>query len=145
MSFIKLNDSIHSKFFTVPEADCESISDTHAEITVDCDTQSWPKEIVLFKDKEEAGKFVREYWDDFINHETPEEVICLLGAETLISWALGREAGPGSTKVSSLKEWLDLHIDVPEEHFEEEYSIEAIGTNLVEILGFKPTIAFSRG
>jgi len=99
----------------------------------------------LFRDREEAGKFVREYWEDFINHETPEEVTCMLGAETLIAWALGREAGPGSTKVSSLKEWLDLHIDVPEEHFEEEYSIETIGTNLVEILGFKPTVAFSRG
>ena len=31
------------------------------------------------------------------------------------------------------------------EHFEEEYSVEAIGENLVEILGFKPVVAFSRG
>ena len=43
------------------------------------------------------------------------------------------------------KEWLDLYIDTPEEHFEEEYEIDAIASNLVEILGFKPEAAFSFG
>ena len=145
MSFIKINDQNHSKFYIVSEEDCESVSDTHAEISIECDTQAWPKHLALFKSSQDAGKFVRDYWEDFVNQESPEEIICMLGAETLISWALGRSAGPGSTKVNSLNEWLDLYLNTPEEHFEEEYSIEAIGKNLVEILGFKPTIAFSRG
>ena len=71
--------------------------------------------------------------------------MAILGAETLISWALGRAAGPGTSKVKSLKEWLDLYLDAPEEHFEEEYEVEAIGQNLVETFGFKPAVAFARG
>ena len=100
---------------------------------------------MLFKTREDAGQYVRDYWEDYIDTESPEEVIAILGAETLISWALGRSAGPGTSKVNSLEEWLDLHIDTPEEHFEEEYEIDAIASNLVEILGFKPEAAFSMG
>ena len=145
MSFIKLNDQIHSKFFTVSEEDCRPQSSTHAEILVQSDTSSWPTDIMLFKTREDAGQYARQYWEDYVECESSEEVVSLLGAETLISWALGRSAGPGTSKVNNLEEWLDLYIDTPEEHFEEEYSIEAIATNLVEILGFKPTVAFSRG
>ena len=145
MSFIKLNDQIHSKFFTVAEGDCHSLSPTHAEISVQSDTTSWPRDILLFKTREDAGQYARQYWEDYIECESSEEVVAILGAETLISWALGRSAGPGTSKVNSLEEWLDLHIDTPEEHFEEEYEIDAIASNLVEILGFKPTAAFSMG
>ena len=145
MSFIKLNDSTHSKFFTVAEGDCRKDDNGGATIVVQCDTSSWPKDVMLFETREDAGQYVRQYWEDYIECESSEEVIAILGAETLISWALGRSAGPGSVKVNSLKEWLDLHVDVPEEHFEEEYQVEAIGENLVEILGFKPEVAFSMG
>ena len=145
MSFIKLNDQNHSKFFTVAEVDCNPLSPTHAEISVQNDTTSWPRDILLFKTREDAGEYARQYWEDYVEHESSEEVVAILGAETLISWALGRAAGPGYAKVKSLKEWLDLYIDSPEEHFEEEYEVEAIGQNLVETFGFKPAVAFSRG
>ena len=145
MSFIKLNDQNHSKFFTVAEVDCNPLSPTHAEISVQNDTSSWPTGIMLFKTREDAGQYVRDYWEDYVDSESPEEVMAILGAETLISWALGRSAGPGTSKVNNLEEWLDLHIDTPEEHFEEEYEIDAIASNLVEILGFKPEAAFSMG
>ena len=145
MSFIKLNDQVHSKFFTVAEGDCHSLSSTHAEISVQSDTASWPTDIMLFKTREDAGQYARQYWEDYIECESSEEVVSLLGAETLISWALGRSAGPGTSKVNSLEEWLDLYIDTPEVHFEEEYEIEAIGENIVEILGFSPAAAFSFG
>jgi hypothetical protein len=145
LSFIKLNDQIHSKFFTVAEEDCRSHSSTHADIIVQSDTSSWPTDIMLFKTREDAGEWVRQYWEDYIDGESNDEIVAILGADTLISWALGQEAGPGSSKVKNLNEWLDLHIDTPEEHFEEEYDIEVIGENLVEIFGFKPTVAFSMG
>ena len=148
MSFIKINDQIHSKFFTVSEDDCTVLKTSegdYAEVAVKTDDSSWPVEYLFFRTREDAGQYVRDYWEDYIDTESPEEVIAILGAETLISWALGRAAGPGSAKVNSLKEWLDLYIDAPEEHFEEEYDIEVIGENLVEILGFKPTAAFSMG
>lgn len=145
MSFIKLNDQNHSKFFTVAEVDCNPLSPTHAEISVQTDTTSWPTDILLFKTREDAGEYARQYWADYIDHESSEEVVNLLGAETLISWALGKLAGPGSEKVRNLEEWLDLYIDTPDEHFEEEYEIEAIGKNIVEKLGFKPEAAFSMG
>ena len=143
MSFIKLNDQNHSKFFTVAEEDCRSHSSTHADISVQSDTSSWPRDIMLFKTREDAGQYARQYWEDYVECESSEEVVNLLGAETLISWALGRSAGPGTSKVNNLEEWLDLYIDTPEEHFEEEYEIDAIASNLVEILGFKPAAAFS--
>ncbi len=144
MSFIKLNDQIHSNFFTVAESDCHSYGH-FGQLSVQHDGASWPEDIVLFKSREDAGQYVRDYWEDYIDSESSDEVVAILGAENLISWALGRLAGPGSVKVRSLQEWLDLYLDVPEEHFEEEYSVEAIGENLVEILGFKPVVAFSRG
>ena len=144
MSFIKLNDQIHSNFFTVAESDCQSCGE-YGQLSVQHDGARWPEDIVLFKSREDAGQYVRDYWEDYIDSESSDEVVAILGAENLISWALGRLAGPGSVKVRSLQEWLDLYLDVPEEHFEEEYSVEAIGENLVEILGFKPVVAFSRG
>ena len=143
MSFIKLNDQVHSKFFTVAEGDCHLLSDTHAEITVQNDTTSWPRDIQLFKTREDAGQYARQYWEDYVECESSEDVVAILGAETLISRALGRSAGPGTSKVNNLEEWLDLYIDTPEEHIEEEYEIDAIASNLVEILGFKPEAAFS--
>ena len=130
MSFIKLNDQIHSNFFTVAESDCQSCGE-YGQLSVQHDGEAWPEDIVLFKSREDAGQYVRDYWEDYIDSESSDEV--------------GRLAGPGSVKVRSLQEWLDLYLDVPEEHFEEEYSVEAIGENLVEILGFKPVVAFSRG
>ena len=70
----------------------------------------------VFEDSEAAGIEAREYWEDMAEND-PKEFACLVGEETLIQWGLGRSAGPGSTAVNSLQEWLDLWLNVPEEHF----------------------------
>ena len=132
------------KFFTIGESDVTSF-DNHAVISLRDESGNWTSEIYVFKNEEDAGQCARDYWEDYIDSYSNEEIVAILGAETLISWALGRAAGPGTSKVKSLKEWLDLYIDAPEEHFEEEYEVEAIGQNLVETFGFKPAVAFSRG
>ena len=65
---------------------------------------------------EAAGAAARKYWKDIADND-PTEFACLVGEKTLVSWALGQYAGPGSTQVTSLEDWLDLHLDVPEETF----------------------------
>lgn len=143
MSFIKLAEEIEgSRFFTVSENDLWSGG---IGGSVELDTGHYGTEVHLFKDEEEAGKYARAYWKDYIDDDH-ESAVEMLGASTLIAWALGRSAGPGTCKVNSLKEWLDLYLDRPDEHFElGPYEIEAIGENLVEKLGFRPTVAYSMG
>ena len=143
MSFIKLDEEIEgARFFTVSEDD---VSTNGIGGTAELPTGSYGTEVHLFKDEEQAGEYARDYWKDFIEGD-PTEAVEILGAENLIRWALGQFAGPGTTQVRSLEEWLDLYLDAPDEHFEYgPYDIEAIGENLVEILGFKPTVAYSMG
>jgi len=73
-------------------------------------------EFVIFEDADWAGESAREYWEDLAKND-PEEFACIVGEETLIAWALGQWAGPGTSQVRSLNEWLDLWLDTPEEHF----------------------------
>ena len=70
----------------------------------------------LFSSTEEAGKEARAHWLDMSRND-PREFRAMVGDETLIAWALGEYAGPGSTSVRSLDEWLDLWLDTPEEYF----------------------------
>jgi hypothetical protein len=79
------------------------------------DTEQGP-EFYIAESSEDAGEKAREYWEDMAD-EDPNEFACLVGTETLIQWNLGNYAGPGSTQVQSLKEWLDLHLNIPEECF----------------------------
>ena len=143
MSFIKLDEEIEgSRFFTVSEDD---VSTNGIGGVAELPTGSYATELHLFKDEEQAGEYARDYWKDFIESD-PDSAVEMLGAKTLIAWALGQFAGPGTTQVRSLEEWLDLYLDAPDEHFElGPYDIEAIGENLVEKLGFKPTVAYAMG
>ena len=123
MSFIKLDQELYgSRFFVVREEDCGMYGECGAIIETR-ENGRYGASIHVFKSEEEAGEYARQYWEDYVECECSEDVVNLLGAETLISWALGRSAGPGTSKVNSLEEWLDLYIDTPEEHFEEEYEI----------------------
>ena len=74
------------------------------------------KEFYITKDAELAGEKAREYWEDMAQDD-PEEFACMVGEKTLVKWALGMHAGPGYTKVNCLNDWLDLHLDIPEEFF----------------------------
>ena len=143
MSFIKLDSEIaKKKFFTIAESDVTSF-DNHAVIALKDEAGNWTSELYVFKNEEDAGQCARDYWEDYIDGETSEEIVAILGADTLIAWALGREAGPGSSKVKNLNEWLDLYLDAPEEHFDSgPYQIELVAENIEEIIGFKPTVAY---
>jgi len=74
------------------------------------------REWYLAESSEAAGEKAREYWADMAAND-PKEFVCMVGEQTLIQWGMGHRAGPGTTQVKSLNEWLDLHLNTPEEHF----------------------------
>jgi hypothetical protein len=74
------------------------------------------REWYVFQDEEHAGKEAREYWMDMAENDQ-SEFVCIVGENNLVNWALGNMAGPGSTKVSSLEEWFDLWLNIPEEQW----------------------------
>lgn len=93
--------------------------------------------------KEQAGEKAREYWADMAENDQ-QEFACIVGDATLIAWGIGKKAGLGSTKVSSLKEWLDLWLNTPEEQwasYDGKASKIEINCNLAEELGFDPNVA----
>ena len=102
------------------------------------------KEFILAESSEVAGEKAREYWEA-LAQDDPSEFTGMVGEKTLVAWALGQYAGPGSTQVKSLEEWLDLWLDTPEEQWasydSEEREVERCG-KLREELGFTPTVAY---
>jgi len=102
------------------------------------------EEYYLAESSEAAGKAARECWKDMAENDL-KEFACLVGEETLVQWGLGKYAGPGSTQVRSLQEWLDLHLDAPEEKFAGydgiERDVDRVG-RLVDELGFVPSVAY---
>lgn len=105
------------------------------------------REWILFADREDAGKAARAYWQAMAEND-PVEFRIMVGEENLIKWAMGESAGPGSNKVTSLNDWLDLFLHVPEEHFAgydgTEIDIYAgdVGQELIDELGFTPEVAY---
>jgi hypothetical protein len=98
-------------------------------------------EFYLAASSEEAGKAARERWAE----GDRAELRCILGDETLIAWALGDWAGPGSRQVRSFSEWLDLWLDSPEEEFASYDGEERVVQRcayLRDELGFVPTVAY---
>jgi len=93
----------------------------------------------IAENHEEAGKAAREYWEELAQSD-PEELTCLIGEKTLVAWALGQSAGPGSTAVNSLEEWLDLFLDAPEEEFAHydgiEQEVDVVSRDIYEECGF---------
>ena len=100
-------------------------------------------DVWLFASRKEAGEWARQSWVDRVEGD-PDEAAMLLGTENLIRWALGMPAGPGTTKVNSLNEWLDLWLEMPEEELGEEFEVVQVAEDLVERLGFVPRVAYKR-
>ena len=97
---------------------------------------------ILAEDAEQAGAKAADRWRDMTQND-PKEFECMIGAETLVGWALGQSAGHAGC--SSLEEFLELIATVPEEEFAgydgQEREVNRVGT-LVNELGFTPTVAY---
>ena len=97
------------------------------------------------ENSEQAGKLAREYWEDMARNDT-SEFVAMVSEDTLISWALGKYAWPGSSQVKSLEDWLDLWLDTPEEYWagydSEERDVNEASPDLIEELGYSPTVAY---
>jgi len=96
-------------------------------------------------DAAEAGEAAVTYWRELAEGD-PDEFTVLVGRDTLIAWALGRYAGPGSTRVCSLREWLELWRNTPEEQWASydchQCQVTAISPALEDEIGFRPTVAY---
>lgn len=66
--------------------------------------------------EDEAGKAAEKYWRDMAESDS-SEFAAMVGEETLIAWGMGKKAGPGSVKVSSLEQWFNLTSNHPAEVF----------------------------
>ncbi len=101
-------------------------------------------EYYVAEDSDHAGRIARKYWEEMAEMD-PREFACLVGEQVLIQWGMGQYAGPGTTQVRSLEEWLDLWLDVPEEQWGSydatESEIQRVG-KLQEEIGFRPTVAY---
>ena len=102
-------------------------------------------EFLVAESHETAGEAARKYWEE-LAQDDPQEFTCIVGAEALIAWGLGQSYAPGSIGVNNLEEWLDLHLDVPEEHWGtwdgQELEITDVSPEIIEELGFIPTVAY---
>jgi hypothetical protein len=102
------------------------------------------EDFYLSESSEKAGEAARQYWEELAQND-PKEFACLVGEETLVKWGMRHYAGPGSTQVRSLEEWLDLWLDTPEEEFASydsiERSVERVGV-LARELDFIPCVAY---
>ena len=134
---IKVNEEVHT-IYVNPD---EFYGDNCVELEIE---GSYSSLFYLFEGDDAAGDYCVENQRTLIEDD-PEGAIDLIGAETLIQWALGNLAGPGSIKVNSLDEWLELFRDLPlEGPFEEgPHQIVAVSPEIEEHLGFAPTIAYS--
>lgn len=102
-------------------------------------------EYYVFESQEQAGKEARDYWENMAQND-PEKLICIVGEKALLAWALNQPYAVGAVNVRSLQEWLDLSLDCPAEHFathdNEECEVSACSSDLVDALGFVPTVAY---
>jgi hypothetical protein len=94
-------------------------------------------------DRDEAGVAATNYWRDMAEND-PKEFICIVGEDTLLKWALGQLAGPGSVKARSLEEWLvNVVGNAPEETFGlydgNELDVEDMSDELMDELGISPS------
>ena len=100
---------------------------------------------IISESSQTAGVAARERWQDMAEND-PAEFTLMVGETTLIQWGLGRSAGPGSTHVSSLQEWLDLWLTTPKEEWaeydSEEREVTFCSDDLSEELGFTPGVAY---
>lgn len=98
------------------------------------------REYHVARSHDEAGKAARRYWEDMIEND-PQEFTCIAGKGTLVAWALGQWASPGSVSCRSLEEWLSLTVGCPEEvwggYDGNEVSIEVMSKSLLEDLGWE--------
>lgn len=101
-------------------------------------------EFILAPSAAVAGKAARARWAEMAENDH-KEFTCMVGEATLVQWALGRPAGPGSRKVNNLNEWLDLWLDTPAEEWAsydgQEHEVESVELLDLE-LGWMPAVAY---
>jgi hypothetical protein len=98
----------------------------------------------IARDSEHAGEAVKQYYRDMIC-DSPDEFKCIIGTETLISWGMGLWAGVAR----NLEGWLSVMARIPERHWGThdltEYEITQVSQDIVDDLGWVPSVAYRCG
>ena len=100
----------------VIDGECQAVKEIHQYGYLPMVELENGEEYYLAVSSEEAGEAARKYWEE-LAEEDPREFAALVGEETLVAWGMHQYAGPGSTKVKDLEEWLDLWLNTPEEQW----------------------------
>jgi len=113
-----------------------------AKVNYDNEIHADGMDLLIYESREAAGQAARDRWEDMARND-PSEFTCMVGESTLVAWALGQYAGPGTSQVKNLEEWLDLFLDAPEEELASydgaELDVDRISTALCEELGIEPS------
>ena len=100
---------------------------------------------IVFPDADDAGAAARLYWENMAEND-PSEFACMVGNSTLVAWGMRQFAGPGTTQVRSLEEWLDLWLSTPEEQWagydSAECEVGDVTQGAEDEIGFKPGVAY---
>lgn len=136
---------LENDMWIVIDGDIEDVSRTHTTHChlpmIDCGKQ----EYYLAEDASAAGEAARKYWQEMAEND-PREFTCMVGEETLVKWGLNQWAGPGTTQVRNLEEWLDLWLDTPEEQWagydRTDRSVSYCSPALLAELDIEPTVAY---
>lgn len=67
----------------------------------------------LAADEETAREAVKRYCREMQQH-SPEELVCLLGEETVRSWGLGQSVKIGDHQIDNFDDWVDLASNYPQ-------------------------------
>lgn len=112
-------------------------------VRVVCESPDGPTFYVA-RDSEHAGEAVKQYYLDMIDGD-PDGFVCLVGSKNLISWGMGKWANHAKT----LEGWLRMIACVPEvvwgTHDGTEYEIDRVSQDIVDDLGWIPSVAYRCG
>ena len=99
-------------------------------------------EFYVAESSEDAGLATRKYWEE-MKDDDKREFCAIIGEERLVQWACGESDSFG---ISSFDDFLDAIERVPEEQFAGydgcEREVESADEELIDELGFTPTVAY---
>lgn len=91
-----------------------------------------------------AGRAAKKYWAEMDKQELTE----MIGKEAIQAWAVGDWYAPGSIEVNSFEDWLDIHLNYPEDTFAiydgDYHYITNCTVDIIKTLGFEPTVGYRK-
>lgn len=94
------------------------------------------EEWIVAQTFEDAGLAAATYWEN-LSYEDPDAFIAAFEAKTLVTWLYGYQ--------ETFEDWLEYMMDNPYLHWADDNTecyVGEISDDLVELIGFVPTVAY---